>query len=618
MKSLKDVLLGKQWVIPLFALVGISGGAALADHLLSHGDVEPQSGFEIEGNLEVGDFPNAENPAQGVIDWANAYAKSGGDALLIADPHSDSQVDPSVFIQGGKFKDPAGWTIGASQVGGSQVELTNVMAWAVAPGDLGDAPTKPEDELLILAGERTKDEGTFALDFEVNQVPWACEYIDGVCHGGPTRTVNDILVGFELSGNPDDPQQDLQVLIAVYDPNNTLDNNVCEVIPGSGNVDDQILKGTDPCPTYGDNNNFTGFYYRYLSNAEILPNSGYGVATMNAAPVTELGTGFPGGYTSYNESGADDGIINEFEFFEAAIDLGALGVDVGCPGFGSVHAKSRASLAPTADIKDLSGPAPLPVECYINVFKYYDKNANGTFDGIDVGLPGWTINLRNQADNALVATLDTANDGTGTFEAVADGTYKVEEDCTGEGSQWAQTEPTATALTNAACGTGKYENLTIDIDNKTASLNFGNTELGKLVIRKKSIGGSDTFNYDTDVVDGDTDATSDVSINSTEDSFVAATTIEGLLPGTNYNVNELDPGILWDLTSASCTLEGGGSGNSGGNNSLTLSGVIIEPGKTTTCDFVNTKRGLLKVVKNTVGGTGTFTINNNGIAGLST
>ena len=71
----------------------------------------------------------------------------------------------------------------------------------------------------------------------------------------------------------------------------------------------------------------------------------------------------------------------------------------------------------------------------------------------------------------------------------------------------------------------------------------------------------------------------------------------------------------------SCTLEGGGptgtpgttpvaQGGSGG-----ITGITVEAGKTTTCTFANTKRGDLKLVKNTTGGDGTFNFSHS-IAGL--
>jgi hypothetical protein len=60
---------------------------------------------------------------------------------------------------------------------------------------------------VLLGRERTKDEGTFALDFELNQRAWT-----DTSSGGPIRTPGDIVVGFELQGNPDNPQ-DLQVLV---------------------------------------------------------------------------------------------------------------------------------------------------------------------------------------------------------------------------------------------------------------------------------------------------------------------------------------------------------------------------------------------------------------------
>jgi hypothetical protein len=159
--------------------------------------------------------------------------------------------------------------------------------------------------------ERTKSEGTFALDFELNQQPWNDPY-----SGGPTRTPGDIAVGFELQGNPTDPQTDLKVLIVVFDPNGELDNNVCSVTYGNGNKLEAVEKGTDACPAYGA----TGWYYRFLANAAILAGSDYGAGTMNDEVVL-ISDGAPAGYVTYDSQGNDDGEIGEFEFAEAAINL---------------------------------------------------------------------------------------------------------------------------------------------------------------------------------------------------------------------------------------------------------------------------------------------------------
>jgi len=146
----------------------------LAAQLSAQDDVVvPDVGFEIEGNIALdhgGDY-----------DWE---AVGFPPAVLIQDPNSKATTDPTTFRPNSKFDRPETWSILPSQVGPGQNELTNVMAWGIARGDLGDG--RPGDFWLVLGMERTKQNGTFALDFEFNQVPW-----DG-SSGGPTRTPGDL------------------------------------------------------------------------------------------------------------------------------------------------------------------------------------------------------------------------------------------------------------------------------------------------------------------------------------------------------------------------------------------------------------------------------------------
>ncbi|HSG26756.1 MAG TPA: hypothetical protein VLA32_11625, partial [Anaerolineales bacterium] len=154
--------------------------------------VETQTGFEIEGNI-------AFDPLEGAqYDWWDGVANRPGypPAILIADVHSKNEND-NYFSPSGKFDDPAGWSIKLGSVGPGQNELTNVFVWALAPGELGESQT---DSWLIMGMERVKKSGTFALDFEFNQIPWGVGPLPHV--GGPTRSPGDIAVGFELKGNP--------------------------------------------------------------------------------------------------------------------------------------------------------------------------------------------------------------------------------------------------------------------------------------------------------------------------------------------------------------------------------------------------------------------------------
>ena len=436
----------------------------------AHADVVTDISFEIEGNLAFDSLEDA------LYDWENIGYPPG---VLITDPHSKSATDFDIFKPAGKFADAEGWSIQDGNVGSAQAELTNILAWAIPPGDVDNT-----DAWIVLGMERTKKEGTFALDFELNQNGW-----DGKS-GTLVRATGDIAVGFELSGNPTDAEADLQVLIVVYDPDLELENNVCEVIPAGGNKF-TVQNGSDACPEYGSG---TGWYYRFLSNAIILDSSGYGSATMNdvAFLVTD---GAPAGYQSYDAQGNPDDEVGIFEFAEAAINLTALGLDPGCPGFGSVHAKSRSSLEVGSDLKDLAGPAPLPVQCRLDGYKFLDIDADGTWDQPDEpALEGWEIQL---SDGVSTFTTTTDVNGYYEFENLADGDYTVSEVC--PDSSWVQTAPGATDF--AGCGSEVHD-VTINLDNREVNdLNFGNgkpaVDIAKVCTADVFVG--DDIDYDITV-----------------------------------------------------------------------------------------------------------------------
>jgi len=392
---------------------------------------EPDTGFEIEGNAAldgVGDY-----------DWETADYPP---VVLLADPHSKAETDPTTFKPDGKFDKPEQWSILPGNVGPAQNELTNVMAWAIPPGELDG---KPQDFWLIMGMERTKKEGTFFLDFEYNQLDW-----DGQS-GGPDRSPGDIVVGFELKGNPVDRQSDLTVLIVQYFPGGSP--SLCQVTPGIGDKPERVVVGSQPCPAYGRGD----WYYRFLSDGGILAESGLGQATMNEQP-------FQAPWPSYDAKGNPRDMIGPFEFAEAAINLTKLGVEPTCSTFSSVHAKSRSSLEVTADLKDLTATLPLSTNCRIDGHKFLDIDGDGQWDRAnEPPLEGWRIELSDGS------SAETDADGYYEFEYLADGLYTVSEVCPDE---WVQTAPGMTGF--ADCGQETFA-VEINIRNREVNdLDFGN------------------------------------------------------------------------------------------------------------------------------------------------
>ena len=315
-----------------------------------------------------------------------------------------------MFNSGGKFYDTATWNIGTGNVGAAQNELTNVAVYPVTSAQSSDG-----DDWLVLALERTKKQGTFALWLEFNQVTW-----DAAQASVPTRSTGDIAVGFELSGNPED-ESDFQVAVLAYDSSGAP--NLCTVA-----ADDTVGPGSDPCPVYdGD------WHVRYVGPAGDLGDIGAGEMNLVDVPSTD--------WDSYDAQGNPRDNVGPFQFAEAALNLNELGIDVGCPGFGSAHAASVASLSSTADAKDLGGPQDLPITCSIGGSKYLDVNVDGAFDAGDTKISGWPMSLYaddgdgvfDADDTQVGSTILTDTSGDYLFTGLSDGVYHVVEGAARDG-----------------------------------------------------------------------------------------------------------------------------------------------------------------------------------------
>jgi hypothetical protein len=415
------------------------------------------AGFEIDGNTA----------SDGAADWETVISGGApdwdaGPGILIKDGNSGPKStlpEENIFAKGGKFGDPAGWII---EPGNSpaQNDLTNVEVYATKDSSSGDS-------WLFMGMERIKKQGTFDLDFEYNKIPW-----DGTS-GTLQRSVGDLVVGFELSGNPTGPD-DLEVLIAIYEPDN--------------------LDCTGYSAVYG-----AGFCEVFRGAAGSL--GSYGAATMNEVS-------FPAPpWGSVDSAGNPVTDIQPFFFAEAAINLSELGIELGCPGFGSVHAKSRSSLEVTADLKDLAGPRAFTVSCYIDGYKFHDLNADGAWQlgadgepntgdlGEEPTLSGWTINLYKSA--VLVDSTTTDTDGYFRFDGLSDGNYTIQEVCP---TGWNQSYPSPNPATT--CGNNTHT-FAIDINNPNFSGNFGNYQNATLSGTKfKDADGDGSFDTGESGLDG--------------------------------------------------------------------------------------------------------------------
>jgi hypothetical protein len=536
-------------------------------------------------NPDYNGFGVIADQNQSVDPWACYYTNyrscswDAGPGILIQDAHSKLS-DDDYFSPAGKFYNPPeGWDISLGGVGAEQDDLTNVYLYPILPNtpipipnqDLGQACTAEptmtyaDGTWMVMAMERTKESGDFYLDFELNQIAWHPDYSHPVgkvlCEGcGPVRSPGDLVVSYEiLGGKHENIEEDVRVLIMNYSPD--YQPNLCHVTYQGANIVG-VVPGGEPCP-YLEGTNFV----IYFKEAAGVLDPSYGYAIMNNFSIKEPP------WTSLDSAGDPRDPIPAYMFMEAAINLSKFGFEVGCPGFGSVHAKSKSSDSATADLKDLAGPVPLPVECYIEGCKKVDVNADheissDPFYTMPPYTSGWPVTLykwnesTDQWDQG--PTVFTNASGCYEFDSIADGLYRIDE---GHLAGWVQTFPTEGTGIECIGGDCHYVDIDVDIDHaKQTGYDFGNVPL-------KNISGCKFIDYGADgaidvgdICDSEDDVNypgcSGITVNlynSTDD--LIATTITGedgcyeftsLLPG-DYRVDITEhPGFFCSYPVEDC------------------------------------------------------------------
>ena len=95
---------------------------------------------------------------------------------------------------------------------------------------------------------------------------------------------------------------------------------------------------------------------------------------------------------------------------------------------------------------------------------YNDVLGNGTFDGSDTGLSGWTVNL-SDSSGTVIATAISAGDGTYSFSGIGPGSYTISE-----------VAPSGWIITQPAPPSYSYSETAISGDSPS-DLDFGNFKL---------------------------------------------------------------------------------------------------------------------------------------------
>ena len=119
---------------------------------------------------------------------------------------------------------------------------------------------------------------------------------------------------------------------------------------------------------------------------------------------------------------------------------------------------------------------------------------------------------------------------------------------------------------------------------------------GTITIIKNTVGGDGTFAF-THNVGASSNPTVPTPFNITTASNTGQQVFANVLAGT-YTVAESGPPAGWQFTSLVCT--------AGGVVSAQTATITLPAGGSVTCTYTNTKQGTITIVKNTVGGNGTF------------
>jgi len=197
-----------------------------------------------------------------------------------------------------------------------------------------------------------------------------------------------------------------------------------------------------------------------------------------------------------------------------------------------------------------------------------------------------TAQLRNGATNNGNTVTFTPSNGNCSNSAWLASQDPTSDSWTGTTIQNLQVTLTANGPTMGSARTHFIDAVEISVDYTPAS-----SPTGTLTIVKNTVGGNGVFQFMNDTGSFSIDTT---TLNTGNQAFV--------VPPGQYNITETVP-IGWDLTSYSCT--------SGTNNTANTVNATVSADQTTTCTFINTKRGTLEIVKEVIGvSDGIFTFNN--------
>ena len=191
--------------------------------------------------------------------------------------------------------------------------------------------------------------------------------------------------------------------------------------------------------------------------------------------------------------------------------------------------------------------------------------------------------------------LDTTGDGTESTAVISlDGpqvgqTYNIEEQL-----------PLGWILDSATCSNGETPDAVTPLDTQDVVCTFTNIlDSATINIVKNTLGGNGLFtvNWAGPTTSGSVGLDTGVINTDTE---TVVTTETGV-----FVLQELIP-EGWDLSNAGCINDNGGASVGTWDTVDTINGINLSPGDSITCTFTNAAQGSVTLIKNTVGGDGSF------------